>query len=612
MDGYIKTKKDFDSDSVDYIVEYLKNLYPKAGFKQIESWRNLITDIKTSEKFREIPPEVVIAIEYSLPTNNMAIDLLIAGQNMSGSKFAFIIEAKQWGNNYIHKNFLARRSYKDNEEYHPQIQVSRYVLSFKDYLDYGYTYNIKPMVYIKHENSEIIKEIIAKNPNKKTKEIICTNSINEIMEIILKILNKPTKSILEELCGAYFKPSKDIIDAMKSILTNEESFILTEEQEKVIKQVKKELNQGKRFVRITGAAGSGKTAILLNLYLSYLTDEDANMIIKFLSGNQNTDLYKSLYPKIDSNFKFSFECATSYGKNLLPKTKRSIVFMDEAQHNSSGIITTLMKNEKTQLVLCYDEQQTISADNSIIELKELEKSKDFVTVELKDSLRFNGSIYAERNIKNILENGKILYEDDDKFKLKIFTDYKKFQDKIISTIKDNPDDTVAIAGLLCSDADKYTSNSIFYTKWGLGGECKWVPYVRNKKYLNDTDDIWLGTWWMPGLDFDYVGIVVGGDAKLTSEGLISIPEKAKLGKRLEYIIDKLNIPKEIIIRDGRGSIKDDDTFINLNEYLNNCQDKNLKAKFLIEHTKYVKNMYYIMLTRGRKGCFVYFANNDLT
>ena len=80
MDGYITTVGNFIIQSSEQIITSLKSIYPMAEKSQVDSWRTLVDDVKRSNLLPSIPQDCVIAIEYSLPTDGMAADLILAGQ----------------------------------------------------------------------------------------------------------------------------------------------------------------------------------------------------------------------------------------------------------------------------------------------------------------------------------------------------------------------------------------------------------------------------------------------------------------------------------------------------------------------------------------------------
>ena len=405
--------------------------------------------------------------------------------------------------------------------------------------------------------------------------------------------------IADELRNAAYSPSIEIIDAMKSIVTKEDPFILTAEQRSVVEQIEKSVLNGKRIIRIFGAAGTGKTAILLNLYIRFLEEkETGNIRPIFISGAQNTALYRSLYPEVERSFTYSYSL-----KKMVEKTKGNlyVILMDEAQHNSSGIITNMVERGCT-IILCYDENQTINADNPIEEIHRLEQREDFVSFELKEKIRYNGSQYAEKNIRTLLDGGSS-FRDDEKYDFMVCDSFDEFQEKVFSTIREHPEETVAVAGLLSQDASDYTNESKLesklFTKWGYKGECKWIPYVYRKDYLTENDGkIWVGTWWLPGLDVDYIAVIIGGDAKLTSNGLVAIPENAKHYKMMVSVAKDMGLPR--CLKSSKQII----------DYINRPENEAIRHDFLDRFSKLLRNNYYITMSRGRKGCFVYFANRE--
>ena len=599
MDGYITTVGNFIIQSSEQIITSLKSIYPMAEESQVNSWRTLVDDVKGSNLLPSIPQDCVIAIEYSLPTDGMAADLILAGRDTSGERIDIIIESKQWNDSLIYTyDFSAYRG--NDRELHPQVQVSNHKLSFQQYLDIGQNYTVIPFVFMRNCSCNALSYLKSKCPRENCRDIEIRNDINEIIDSFLQLVVSGDECIADELRNAEYSPSIDIINAMKSIVTKEDPFILTAEQRSVVEQIEKSVLDGKRIIRIFGAAGTGKTAILLNLYIRFLEEkETGNIRPIFISGAQNTALYRSLYPEVERSFTYSYSL-----KKMVEKTKGNlyVILMDEAQHNSPGIITNMVEQGCT-IILCYDENQIINAtNNSIEEIHRLEQREDFVSFELKEKIRYNGSQYAEENIKTLLDGGSS-FRDDEKYDFMVCDSFDEFQEKVFSTIREHPDETVAVAGLLSQDASDYTNESKLesklFTKWGYKGECKWIPYVYRKDYLTENDGkIWVGTWWLPGLDVDYIAVIIGGDAKLTSNGLVAIPENAKHYKMMVSVAKDMGLPR--YLKSSKQII----------DYINRPENEAIRHDFLDRFSKLLRNNYYITMSRGRKGCFVYFANRE--
>lgn len=118
------------------LVEDLQSQFPQAEPAQVRSWKVLINELKGSPCLLDLPQDCVLALEYALPTDDMAIDLLVTGLSPDGKQVACMVESKQWGDSYIRDSKFA--SYREpGTELHPQIQIGRHRRSFCDYLDIG-------------------------------------------------------------------------------------------------------------------------------------------------------------------------------------------------------------------------------------------------------------------------------------------------------------------------------------------------------------------------------------------------------------------------------------------------------------------------------------------
>ena len=209
MKGYISTLGDFLNEDTNKIVSYLKQEFPNCEQSQIESWITLINDVKNATNISEINSDVIVAIEYALPTDGMAIDLIFAGTDKQHNKIAFIIESKQWNDNFVRK--LSFSNYREEDkELHPQIQVSRHKLSFGSYLDIGEEYSVLPFVFMRNCSLSAIDWMIGLNPNNRTKDIPVFNSIENIIYQVGKTLCEPNKVSICELKNANYCPSKDM------------------------------------------------------------------------------------------------------------------------------------------------------------------------------------------------------------------------------------------------------------------------------------------------------------------------------------------------------------------------------------------------------------------
>ena len=136
MLGYINTIEKFKATQTSTIVSQLKTIHPDTEQSQINSWDVLINDIKSCVAINNFNKDVLIGIEYFLSVDGMSIDAFFLGKDTNGKNSIYIIESKQWSDNYITENEFSK--YREEDRLlHPQVQVSKYQKAIKHYLDIG-------------------------------------------------------------------------------------------------------------------------------------------------------------------------------------------------------------------------------------------------------------------------------------------------------------------------------------------------------------------------------------------------------------------------------------------------------------------------------------------
>lgn len=597
MKGYVSTIGSFITTPTKTIVDDLITLHPDASESLAKSWVYLIEKLKNHPSIRDLNPEIIIGIEYTLPVNSMGVDLFLYGHKQKWDVM-LIIESKRWSDSFIKKNTYSEfRS--DKETLYPQVQIYRQKIAIKHYLDIGQDIDaIIPGVYLDNNGGPIPEEIFVPDTNIAS-SITITSDFGRIMRYAEDMGPGRLKS--DDFQNATYCPSRDIIEAMDSIASKEEPFVLTEEQEKDLAEIEAALQSGKNIIHIFGSAGSGKTAILLNLYVRLLKKRDITGITPyFSSGGQNTNLYRSLYPQVKFNFSMTYTLRNDINSNNGPK---SILLLDEAQSNENGMILSFV-NKGATVVFCHDSNQIVNLNNSVSELSELTKRDDYFFIVLRNSVRFNGSQLFESNVKKLLNENKKPVSDDNYY-FKVVSDMDSLKEEIQYLRHTYPASTLSISGLLSADAPDIVrqSNGLFFVRWGYKTETQWVPYVRRCNYESEFGgSYWLGTWWSPGLDVDYNVVVVGGDAIMTKNGLIGDASPSKLYKAVESVLQRVDVPQS----DRSRACSSYSSFI---DYCNHGHD-DCKKSFDNMFNELIRNYYYITLTRGKKGCVVYFTRTE--
>ncbi len=594
MNGFVSYINNFNELDTYQILSLLKYQNPNVSESIVKSWEVLLNDIFLCDSIRKFDSKIIIGIEYNVYVDNMGVDLFVYGQ-IDNKQTLFILESKQWDDEYIFSNEFS--NYREESKILlPQRQISKHKIAIKKYLDIGEKIDdIITYVYIKNASEKGIEKL--KQYGNKANSIFISNLdnfFNDILESKLII----GKMSVDDFKKCEYSPSIDVIKAMEGIINTDPCYILNEEQEKVLKRIIKEINNGKRIIQISGSAGSGKTAVLLQLYVTLLRQMNKTGLKPFLStGGQNTHLYRSLYPDFDDLFCWTFSL-----QKRDSGYQRRILLIDEAQSNKNGVMSDLLSSGAI-IVFCYDDKQVINLNNSLYELDLIANNKDYCNIMLSGSVRFNGSNYFDKNVRKFVYGSNDSFIEDDKYLFKICNSKEELFNEINYIEKTH--NTMSISGLLCNNTDELLKklDNRFFVKWNNKTEIEWVPYVRRKNYKHEFDGkYWIGTWWMPGIDVDYNIVILGNDVKYSKNGLEVIPENSKLYNAINSCLDFVSVPLEERKKGVCNNLSNFYEFTKLNE------NKKYLAEFNYLITKLIRNNYYIMLTRGRKGCVVYFVN----
>ena len=224
--------------------------------------------LKSTNSLKDLPEDLIIAIEYSLPTDGMALDLMFIG-SIGGKEYAFILESKQWDDDYITgSKFSEFRG--DDVLLYPQVQVHHHEISFRNYLNIGTRIaKVYPYVYLENATQIGVNKVL-QNPDPNSKRIPVITDMNVFINKIIELGLNPGIIGISDLYNAKYFPSKDILTAMSSLIEKEEPFVLTESQEKKVQEIYSAVNSGNKIIHISGPVGSGKNAILLNLFVRLL------------------------------------------------------------------------------------------------------------------------------------------------------------------------------------------------------------------------------------------------------------------------------------------------------------------------------------------------------
>ena len=577
--------------------------YPSPS--EINSWRNSLRAISQVFQFADLVDQGII-LEYQLPLTSKRLDCLICGRDQKETDNAVIIELKQWSKceDAPGENEVLTWLGGNRETLHPSVQVGRYKMYLEDTHTAFYS-NENPVklhacTYLHNYNyysndvllSAKFRDHLEKYP------LFTADDVNRLKDYLIPKLDRGSGiDVLKRIEESKYRPSKKLMDHVGKIIKGNSNYILLDEQQVVYDKVYACAKEGfhnkqKTVILIKGGPGTGKSVIAINLM--------ADLLLKGYNAHYATGsraftetLRRIIGARGAAQFKYfnSYSDAENNAIDVLiadeahrirvnsfnrftPKAKRKDILQIEELINASKVAAFFIDDD--QIVRPGE----IGSTEYIKEYAEKNSCRIF-EYELEAQFRCAGSdafVNWVNNTLGVKKTAHVLWDQSENFEFKLFDSPKALEDAIREKVKvgytgrmtagfcwdwsnPNPDGTLK--------DDVIIGN--YRRPWNARPEARILAPNIPKSTLWAYDENGMNQvgciYTAQGFEFDYVGVIFGDD--------------------LIYDFDK-------------------QTWVGQPENSADTVVRKSKEKFL----DLVKNTYRVLLSRGMKGCYVYFMDRD--
>ena len=608
---YSGTKSQFNNDVnlnliSDKILEKLREKHLSGGQEsEYQSWQNSLHFMRSAIDDPDIPNDVEVAIEYQIPRTSKRVDFMIAGADAANTNNVVVVELKQWSkaekvDDIMRHSVRAYTGGANRIVNHPSYQAYAYATFIKNSSEQvqDERIGIKPCAYL-HNCSPAARTPLDDDiytPWLEEAPLFDKSQTIQLRNFIKKFIVSKSSSgdLLYKIDNGRIRPSKALQDCLVSLMKGNEEFMLLDDQAVVFDLCKKYMAQcrkdmQKRTIIIQGGPGTGKSVLAVNLLKEFLLKN--NNACYCTKNSAPREAYQKLLAK--SNYKamvnikqlfrspFGLCNLTSnfYDCLIVDETHRLVKKMYGDWKGENQVKECINASLFTVFLLDEDQQITKKDIGSVEEIKKwaTELGSEVIMNEdtvLQSQFRCNGSDQYIQLINNILQIGKPMDIDlkELNFDIRVFDDPNELRDTLRELNKIN-NKARMVAGY-CYDwnvkhnrgeYDIYLENG-FKAKWNLENDKIWAI---NPNSFEEVGCIHTAQ----GLEFDYIGVLIGNDLRFDKTGEKIITDRTKISKD-----DKSS---------GIRSAKDD------------------VAERLI------KNTYKTLLTRGQKGCFIYCEDKAL-
>lgn len=612
---YDGIKTEFMNDVRDNLIcnkiyEQYQKYFGHTNESQMRSWQNSMQYMRNILDSDEIPDNCGVAIEYNIPTTSKRIDFILTGTDEINKQKVVIVELKQWDDcsavdaedGVVVETYVGHGVRRTP---HPSYQAWSYAVYIDNYIEsvQDNKMDLYPCAFLHNYHfkdndpicAEQYKDYIEAAP------MFGAEDFPKLREFITKHIKKGDDGkTIYEIDHGRFRPSKSLQDCLGSMLNGNKEFVLIDDQkvayETAMRMAKDAVAFGKKqTLIIEGGPGTGKSVLAVNLLVD-LTKINMSTFYVTRNGTPRAVFRK----KLQGDFKQSFidSCFQSSG-NFYQTEKNSIdaLVVDEAHRltEKSGFYSSEGENQIKEIInsakfsvffIDEDQRVTVKDIGEVDAIKKFaeELGADCKKIELESQFRCNGSDGYLAWLNNLLDIKKTANFDamDFKYDFKVFDDPNEMRKAIVEKNEKNNKSRL-VAGY-CWDWKKEGKNDTnfyditipkyqFGMSWNLGDSS--ATWAIGKDSVNEIGCIHT----CQGLEFDYVGVIIGDDLVYRDGQIVTdVSKRASTDQSIKGI-------KKMMVEDPEGT-------------------KDLADRI-------IKNTYRVLMTRGMKGCYVFCTDDGL-
>lgn len=595
-----------DDTITDNVYEKYKEHFGHSSEGQIRSWRNSLQYMFKVLMTPSIPSDAGVAIEFNIPMTAKRIDFMISGFDEKNTKSAVIVELKQWDECKKVEDkdgvVITRLNGAEREVTHPSYQAYSYkesLINFSEPVQQD-PIELHPCAYLHNYKISQHPDVID-NQYKYYLDMAPVFAMGDVVKLRAFIRQYVCRgdqgALLYEISNGKVRPSKMLQDTLASMLDGNEEFIMIDDQKLVYEEalslaMEAQTSSDKKVMIVTGGPGTGKTVISINLLVE-LTKR--GMLTQYTTKNSAPrEVYfeKLKGKKHEMSPKLLFKGSGSYVDS--ENNEFDVLIADEAHrlNAKSGMFQNKGENQIKEIihasklsVFFIDESQRVTTSDigSEDEIRKFatEQKAEIIEMKLESQFRCNGSdgyLAWLDHILGIRDTANTEFDFD--YDFQVFDDPNELRKAIVSKNANNKARMVAgycwnwvtkgktDPNLFDINIDQYN----FHMSWNLANTTTWSI---DEGSIDQCGCIHT----CQGLEFDYVGVIIGDDLRYENGHLITdASQRARTDKSLK----------------GLGKMSKE-----------NPEEAERIADEII------RNTYRTLMTRGMKGCYIYCTDKAL-
>lgn len=595
--------RDVDSNEIGNIIlrAFRKVTGHTTSKAEIDSWTNSLQYMDRVLNYDgEIPHDAGVSIEFHIPKTTKRIDFILTGMDACSRESAVLIELKQWSEAMLtNKDAIisTRLGRGLVETPHPSYQAWSYKRILEDFNQTIQEESIQlfPCAYLHNYardgviENECYADYIEKAP------LFLKSDAEKLRRFIKQHVRYGDKRrLIYRIDQGKIKPSKALADQLSSMLKGNEEFVMVDDQkvvyETALSLVDKAKKGPKQVLLVEGGPGTGKSVVAISLLVA-LTNRDG--VVQYVTRNSAPRVVYEA--KLTGSLKKSQISNLFCGSGVFHDAEANsfdCLVVDEAQrlNEKSGMFMNLGRNQVMEIirsskcsVFFIDEDQKVTlkdiGDKEEIRSWARKAGARVTEMELASQFRCNGSNGYLAWLDNTLQIRETANDvlDTAEYEFRIIESPDELHELIRE--KNKTRNKARVVAGYCWDWVSRTDAECVDIKIG-DYTARWNLNEDGQAWIIKPDSVeQIGCiHTCQGLELDYVGVIVGPDLVVRKEKIVTDPSKrAKTDRSIAGW-------KSLSVKEPADAKRRTDAII--------------------------KNTYRTLMTRGQKGCYVYFVDAE--
>ena len=595
-------KEAVDDNSIAANIErsFIERLGKRPSVSEWRSWNNSMQFMERVIRNSKVADDCGVAIEYNIPATSKRIDFVIAGHDDDKNEHFVIVELKQWeeAKKTDKEDIVVTRiNGAPRETTHPSYQAWSYRQFMFDMNEAVHQrgvqgHSVAFLHTYREKQPEPLKAEIYQNTIKEA-PLFFSHEAKELQAFLYKYVGKGKGlDLLYEIEKGKIVPSKSLIDHVSSLLEGNADFVLLDEQKLAYETIIAEARQldRKKTIIVRGGPGTGKSVISVNSIGGLLRNR---LNVKFVAPNASfRNVMMEMLTKNRSGSKMRAKSLFMGSGSFVDAEENAfdVLVVDEAHrlkgkgtymYRGDNQVEDIMKSAKLS-VFFIDEYQRIRPNDigTVDEIKRLAALHGAEVHEYSLAAQFrcsgaDGFLNWVDHTLGIRETGNFNGWDQDSFEFKVVDSPHRLYE-LIRKKQEQGRKARMLAGFAWSwtkqdnrngeVADVTMEEYDFRMPWnGQAIQDSWAIHPDGVGQVGCVHT-------SQGLEFDYVGVIIGNDLRYDSETMT--------------------------------------LYADYNEYKDITGKKGLKQN-PEQLLAYIKNIYKVLMSRGMKGCYVFARDPEL-